>query len=127
MASRTFLDTHVVIWTFAGRTSRLSLAARRAIEKDSLHVSPMVVLEIDMLREIGRINESGETMVSDLAARLDLRISDTDFRSVATAAGAQSWTLDPFDRIIVGHASVHDAPLVTKDQGMLDNYPNALW
>jgi PIN domain nuclease of toxin-antitoxin system len=117
----------VVIWTFAGRTSRLSLAARRAIEKDSLHVSPMVVLEIDMLREIGRINESGETMVSDLAARLDLRISDTDFRSVATAAGAQSWTLDPFDRIIVGHASVHDAPLVTKDQGMLDNYPNALW
>jgi len=87
----------------------------------------MVVLEIDFLREIGRVNESGETMVKGLETRIGLQVSDSVFRDVVAAASAQSWTLDPFDRIIVGEASVHSASLVTKDGGMREHYPRAVW
>jgi PIN domain nuclease of toxin-antitoxin system len=127
MAARTFLDTHVVVWTYAGRKSLLSRLARRALEREAVFVSPMVLLEIDFLREIGRVHGSGGNMVKDLETRIGLRISDTAFRDVVSAASAQSWTLDPFDRIIVGDASIHGDALVTKDGPILDHYPHALW
>jgi PIN domain nuclease of toxin-antitoxin system len=37
------------------------------------------------------------------------------------------WTRDPFDRIIVAHADVVSAPLLTKDQAIRRNYRRAFW
>ena len=44
------LDTHVVCWLYAGRLELLSPAARGAIERATLAVSPMVGLELQYLK-----------------------------------------------------------------------------
>ncbi len=127
MASRAYLDTHVVVWLYAGRTSLLTNAARRSLNRDDLFVSPIVILEIDLLREIGRVYQPGEQMVQDLGKRIGLELSDTPLAEVVAAASTQSWTKDPFDRIIVGEASLRSASLVTKDTLIHDHYPQAVW
>jgi len=57
MASRTYLDldTHVAVWLYGGRTKAITAAARRALTAGDLYLSPMVILEIDFMREIGRV------------------------------------------------------------------------
>jgi len=127
MASRSYLDTHVVVWLYSGRARALTEKARRALRGAKIYVSPIVVLEIDLLREIGRVYESGETMVSYLENRIGLERSLTTFERVVAEASRQSWTNDPFDRIVVGEASIHDAALITKDSLIHDHYPQAVW
>ncbi len=127
MASRTYLDTHVTVWLYGGRKHALGSAALRAAERDPLYVSPMVIFEIDLLREIGRVYDSGESMFRDLAKRLGLALSDTPFKDVIAEASSHLWTHDPFDRIIVAEAAVYGSPLVTKDPNIHDHYSYALW
>ena len=90
-------------------------------------MSPMVILEIDFMREIGRVYESGEQMFRELANRSGLAISETSFAEVVSEASALSWTKDPFDRVIVAGAAVHDATLVTRDPHIHDHYEHAVW
>jgi PIN domain nuclease of toxin-antitoxin system len=116
-----------VVWLYAGRTSLLSKAARRSLNRDDLFISPIVILEIDLLREIGRVYQSGEQMVQDLATRIGLELSDTPLADVISAASAQSWTKDPFDRIIVGEASLRSSSLVTKDDLIHEHYDHVVW
>ena len=85
------------------------------------------MLEIDLLREIGRVYQSGEEMVRDLRGRIGLELSDTPLVEVVSAASAQSWTKDPFDRIIVGEASLRRASLITKDTLIHDHYQKFVW
>ena len=49
MAALAYLDTHVAAWLFAGDVTRLSAAARGAIEKNDLLLSPAVVFELQYL------------------------------------------------------------------------------
>ncbi len=37
------------------------------------------------------------------------------------------FTRDPFDRLIVAHAALHEASLVTKDGDLHENYALAVW
>jgi PIN domain nuclease of toxin-antitoxin system len=127
MASRTYLDTHVAVWLYSGRTKALTARARRALTAGGLYLSPMVILEIDFLREIGRVNQSGESVFGGLSKRSGLAISETPFADVVFEASTLSWTKDPFDRIIVAEAALHDAPLVTKDPNIHAHYKRALW
>ena len=39
----------------------------------------------------------------------------------------QSWTGDPFDRIIVAQAALRRASLITKDADIRAHYDRALW
>lgn len=127
MASRTYLDTHVAVWLYTGRTNVLTQRARRALTAGGLYISPMVILEIDFMREIGRVYESGERIFRGLSKRSGLAISDTPFADVVAEASALSWTKDPFDRLIVAEAAVHDAALVTRDPDIHDHYTDAVW
>ena len=101
MAGVVRVDTHVVVWLYAGQLDRLSPHGLAAIEADELVISPMVQLELTYLHEIGRLRVSGAEMINDLSGRLPLTISDQPFRTVAQAAASLSWTRDPFDRLIV--------------------------
>ena len=49
------LDTHVVVWLYLAEVERLPARAREAIEAEDLEISPMVLLELQSLREIGRL------------------------------------------------------------------------
>ena len=121
------LDTHVVAWLFAGRIDLLSARARSLIEQPDLMISPIVILELQCLFEIGRTTLPGRTVVEDLQQRIGLEVSTTPFSAVVLAAEQQGWTRDPFDRLIVGHAAAEQATLVTKDATIQSHYPAAAW
>ena len=123
----TYLDTHVVIWLYAGQLAQLSTAAHRQIDRDDLLISPMVVLELQYLREIGRLKTSSSKILSALEKDVGLRICDLHFSKVVQAALDERWSRDPFDRLIVGQAKANDAPLVTKDEKVRANYKRAIW
>ena len=127
VASLIYLDTHVVGWLYAGRTKLLSKRVVRLLERSDLLVSPMVVLELYFLFETGRSSVSGEVVFQDLQQRIGLKVCDAAFPQVALAAAAQSWTHDPFDRVIVGQAALRDRLLVTKDETLHAHYRRAFW
>lgn len=127
MAPLIYLDTHAVAWLYAGQTERFPAAAREAINQGELLVSPMVLVELQYLIEIGRFTDPVEQVVEVLGRDLGLKICEIPFPEVARRALILSWTRDPFDRLIVSQASLREAPLITKDGDIHDNYPGALW
>lgn len=127
MAAVAYLDTHVAAWLFAGEVTRLSAAARVAIQEDDLLISPAAVLELQYLYETKRVAENADLVVEDLRRRLSLRVCDLPFPDVARHALTLSWTRDPFDRLIVAQAAVRDAKLVTKDRALRRRYGASVW
>lgn len=127
MAAVIYLDTHVVAWLFAGEHRRLSRAGRRAVEEHDLLVSPAVMLELQYLFETKRTTTPGTAVVDDLASRIGLAVCDLPFPGVAREAVAQSWTRDPFDRMIVAQAAIRATPLLTKDRVIRRRYAPAFW
>ena len=127
MATLIHLDTHVVAWLFAGSVASLSETSRQAIEAHELRISPMVLLELGYLYEIGRTAEPGEVVVERLGAEIGLQFCELPFPAVAQRALGQRWTRDPFDRVIVSQALLAEVPLLTRDRTIHANYPAALW
>lgn len=127
MAAMIYLDTHVMVWLYAGLTTRLPPAGRTLLNASDLAISPMVLLELQYLYETGRTAEPGITVVEDLSHRIGLHIHAEPFQHIITLAVQQTWTRDPFDRIIVGQAALHQTTLVTKDRAMRTHYPGAFW
>ena len=128
MAPVIYLDTHVVAWLYASGDQLLSGDALRRIEEaDEIRISPMVRLELQYLYEIGRVAEPATLALDALQAGTGLRMCDAPFPAVARAAEGETWTRDPFDRIIVAQAALRAAPLVTKDRSLHEHYDRAVW
>jgi PIN domain nuclease of toxin-antitoxin system len=127
VASLIYLDTHVVAWLYAGQTERIPAAARKAVNESELLVSPMVLVELQYLIEIGRFTDPVEQVLEILGRDLGLKVCDLPFPEVARRAVDLSWTRDPFDRLIVSQALLREAPLVTKDRDIHDHYRGSLW
>lgn len=122
-----YLDTHVVAWLYAGLTNHLSAKAVDLIESNRLLISPMVQLEIQYLKEIERINADPALIIESLDFSIGLEICRLPFIQVITESISHTWTRDPFDRLIVAQSQAGKAPLLTKDQTILNNYPQAVW
>ncbi len=122
-----FLDTHVVVWLYAGELERVPAEARCAIEEQDLLISPMVMLELQYLHETGRLRVEAHTIVAALAKTVGLRVCEWGFNQIVLEALSQTWTRDPFDRVIVAHAASRDMTLLTKDDTILANYKKAFW
>jgi PIN domain nuclease of toxin-antitoxin system len=101
-----YLDTHVVAWLYAGEFEKLSQAAAKGIHDDAPVISPMVILELQYLYDIGRAKAAATAIENVLTQK-------------------RLW--DPFDRIIVAHAAANDAPLITKDERIRRHYKRAVW
>ena len=66
----------------------------------------MVVLELQYLFEVNRTLQPAQALIGLL----------------------ESWTRDPFDRLIVAHArSNRYAPLITSDTQIHENYVKSIW
>jgi PIN domain nuclease of toxin-antitoxin system len=122
-----YLDTHVVVWLYAGEIKKLSRQAKELINGHDVFISPIVVLELQYLFETQRITVRAKEVVSDLLERIGLKMCDVNFNTIVSCGLDISWTRDPFDRIIVANAAVNKNVLLTKDQNILDNYEKALW
>jgi PIN domain nuclease of toxin-antitoxin system len=122
-----YLDTHVAAWMFAGRTELLPAAVQAYVESCDLLISPAVELELQYLFEIRRTTEPAQVVVESLQREVGLKVCDLPFREVVTVALSQSWTRDPFDRLIVSQALLRKAPLATRDRIMRAHCPLAFW
>lgn len=122
-----YLDTHVVIWLYADNAKDLPEIAKVLIESNELLISPMVILEMQFLKDIGRINCSHHEIIEDLQAKIELQVDDLPFEIAARKATEIQWTRDPFDRLIVASCLARSYPLITKDRIILENLPLAIW
>jgi PIN domain nuclease of toxin-antitoxin system len=117
------LDTHFLIWVLA--------KARRLKQFPWLDdyspwgVSPISLLEIQILSEIGRIKLAGDFATSVMA---DSRFILDEAPSVTLVQKALdlAWTRDPFDRLIVAHSLVRRLPLCSVDSNIIANHPLVL-
>lgn len=128
MEALIYLDTHVVAWLYGGEDERLSRTALDALrEIPEIRISPMVRLELQYLYEIGRVAEPAAPVLDHLGSVLGVAVCPASFAAVVHEAERHTWTRDPFDRVIVAQASLHDAPLLTADAKLHRHYPSALW
>ena len=122
-----YLDTHVVAWLYAGEVDLFPDKVRSLIDTESLLISPIVELELQYLYELERTTEPGSVVVDSLEAEIGLTRCDLPFTQVVSAAFADDWTRDPFDRIVVAQAQVRRTPLLTRDATIRDHYSEAIW
>ncbi|WP_022947086.1 type II toxin-antitoxin system VapC family toxin [Methylohalobius crimeensis] len=128
MASLIYLDTHVVAWLYAyGRDAVPQRVGHLLEQNDDIRISPMVRLELQYLFEIGRVGKPPLPVLDALASALGLVVCKAAFPAIVREAESQTWTRDPFDRLIVAQANLFNALLVTKDATIHANYGRAIW
>lgn len=120
------LDTHIAIALFEGRNAGFSANTKRLLDRDTAFISPAVLFELEILHEIGRGRTRGVELTDYLTREFGIRIATDSFADVVAGALALAFTRDPFDRLIVAHAALLKAPLVTFDQQIRKHYPLAV-
>jgi PIN domain nuclease of toxin-antitoxin system len=122
-----FLDTHAALFLHAGELQLFTETALHLIEREDLLLSPMAYLEMEYLHEIGRIRSPAKKILEDLKSDLDLRVLDRRWMEITECALGQTWTRDPFDRMICAQALVEKERLLSKDRIILENCRLAVW
>lgn len=123
-----YLDTNVAAWLAAGKLRKLSKEAERVIRVARLLISPMVLLELEYLYDLGRSQLRSREVQRKLHSELALQVCDLRFATVVGAAIDEGWTTDPFDRIIVANAKANGiAALISADEKIADHYPQTIW
>lgn len=122
-----YLDTHVVVWLCEARTEKLTPQGIAAIDGDAAAISPMVVLELAYLYEAKRTKVGAERMIQMLTDQIELVVDKQPFDRVAEQAIHETWTRDPFDRLIVAQAKLTQSRLLSKDRMIREHYRHAIW
>jgi PIN domain nuclease of toxin-antitoxin system len=93
-----------------------------------LLMSPMVLLELQYLYEIGRTKLPARDVQLKLAHETAVRMCDLSFPKVVDIAVHESWTRDLFDRMIVANAKANGlAYLISADEQIAKHYPRTVW
>jgi len=122
-----FLDTNVVIWLYQAELDKFSERIKSILESSDLLISPLVKLELQYLHEIGRIKKTADNVCKILYKDIGLQLHNVPLSILIEKSLEEHWTRDPFDRLIVSHARVESAYLITKDKQILEHYPKAIW
>ena len=124
---KAFLDTHAAVLLHDAEVARFGAAAVDLLHRSALFCSPIVRLELALLREIGRLARSADEIMATLDTSFGVVLARDPIEAIVGAALPFDWTRDPFDRLIVGTAALHRAPLVTKDARIHEHFPGAVW
>lgn len=123
-----YLDTNVILWLAEGSLHHITPEARQVLEKAKLFVSPMVLVELQFLYEVNRISLPPKDVLAKLSQAVDVQVCPLPFPKVADAALNESWTREPFDRLITAQAKANSfATLITADSKIRANYAAAIW
>lgn len=112
-------DTHALVWYLADERRRLSRPALRALREAeagsrTVHIPAIVLMEVALLDQKGRIRVSYRDLRAQLSLRRGLPIEPLTPEDVDEAR-ALATLPDPFDRLIAGTAVRLDLPLLTND------------
>lgn len=123
-----YLDTNVVVWVAQGNLTRISPTARNVLEQAELLISPMVLIELEYLFEVNRIQLPSRDVLLKVEHEVGVRVCELPFPLVTNVMVDEKWTRDPFDRMIVAQAKANGlAPLVSADEEIRQHYPRAIW
>ncbi len=123
-----YLDTHVVVFLHAGDVRRISIKAQNQIENTDLLISPMVLLELEMLYDKSTIKYPASQILADLNQQIGLSVCQMPFAQVVRSATTIKWTREPGDLLIVANAMANNySPIVTKDERIRGGYSNVIW
>jgi PIN domain nuclease of toxin-antitoxin system len=121
------IDTHVVLWLYAGEIGRIPTAVQQRIDDEDLRFSPVTALELAYLHQVGRVTVPPESILSELALMLGLSEVDESISRICFAARDLDWTRDLFDRLVSAHSLLSGLDLVTKDRTIRENLSSAWW
>ncbi len=123
-----YLDTNIAVWLSQGKTANLSAEAKRILRRADLLISPIVLLELEVLYEIRRTKFPSRDIQLKIEHELGVRVCGLEFSSIVATAAGEKWTRDPFDRIIVAQAKANGfAALVSADEVIGKHYPRTVW
>jgi PIN domain nuclease of toxin-antitoxin system len=123
-----FLDTHVAVYAYHGDPDLWSPPAVHMMEAATrILISPMVVLELQYLRDLGKISVDAGIVMQTLKQQFGMVVDEAGSGAAIINALSVGWTRDPFDRIITAHAILKNAYLLTRDQIIRDNCQYAVW
>ncbi len=123
-----YVDTQVAVYLGEGALNRVSDEAQELLGRAELLISPMALIEMEILNEIRRIDLSAADIVRKLEYEIGLRVCTMPFPRIAEIALDEAWTGDPFDRIIVAQAKANGlAYLISADAEIAQNYPRTVW
>lgn len=107
------LDTHFLLW--------ITLGSKRLSEFPWIYghapwiVSPVSLLEIQFLAEVGRIEASGRAFEERISQDPRFLIDEVPLAALVRHSFDLSWTRDPFDRLLAAHSAARRLPLCTVD------------
>ena len=121
---KSLLDTHFLLWVV--------LDVPRLDEFPWLNdyrpwgVSPVSLLEIQFLSEIGKLEVQMAEFVGALARDRRFVVDEVPLLSLVKHALPLAWTRDPFDRLLAAHSAARRVPLCSLDRVILQNHANVV-
>ncbi len=118
------LDTHFLLW--------LVLGSERLKQYPWLDryrpwgVSPVTLLEIQFLAEVGRLDVQMPAFVDALSGDQRFVVDEVALMALIRHALPLDWTRDPFDRMLAAHSTARRTPLCTADRRMHTMHPLVL-
>ena len=122
-----YLDTHIVVWLYAGLTDKLTDIAKKTIDGCDVLISQFSRLELQYLFEIARITVKPETLIPYLSKAINLKVTNYPLDRVIEEALKIDWTRDVFDRLLVAEAVARESGLITADKNIRSNLGQAIW
>jgi PIN domain nuclease of toxin-antitoxin system len=112
---RLLLDTQVCLW-FLGKPTRVSRAARRALEDaEAVFVSAASVWEAAIKASMGKLDVNVAELIAQIEASGFNPLTVT-FEHAARVASLPAYHRDPFDRLLVAQAVHETMRLLTTDR-----------
>jgi PIN domain nuclease of toxin-antitoxin system len=116
------LDTHILLWSLL-EPARLTERVAAALEDplNELWLSPIVVWEVLMLAERGRVElePDAATWVRRTSQAVPFREAPINHEVAIQSRGIDLLHQDPADRFLAATALVYDLTLVTADERLL--------
>ena len=112
---RLLLDTQVWLW-FLGKPTRVSRAARRALEDaEAVFVSAASVWEAAIKASMGKLDVNVAELIAQIEAS-GFNPLTVKFEHAARVASLPAYHRDPFDRLLVAQAVHETMRLLTTDR-----------
>ncbi len=117
---KALLDTHFLIWV---TLESKKLERFRWLGKYlPWGVSPVSLLELQYLAEIGRLRVRLQEFTEALEQDQRFLIDEPPLLPVVRQAFDLNWTRDPFDRLLAAHSTFRRIPLCTVDREIVANH-----
>lgn len=117
---RLLLDTHFLIWVVLG-SARLE-AFPWLDDYAPWGVSPISLLEIQFLSEVGRVEVRNPRFTETIARDPRFLMDEAPLVKLIEHALPLTWMRDPFDRLIAAHSSARRVPLCTADEKLIGRH-----